>query len=250
MNCHGKCQGSAVVYEDDGADEPVVVCHCRQCRTWSGHRWASSAAPAARFRLAEERGLCRFQSSGGERRGFCGTCGTSLFWQKASDRICFSARSLDGPTGLEVARRMCVAEATAGPTADLLEAGCMCGAVRFALPGPAGEVEACHCNQCRKMSGHFAASFDVEKGLVRYEARDGLAEFRSANGGTRGFCSKCGSSLWFRTADGEFSVKVGAVKGDAVGPVTCHIFVAEKGGYFRIGDDAPQFAGNGEAEGL
>ena len=37
-----------------------------------------------------------------------------------------------------------------------------------------------------------------------WQARDGLAEYRTAGGGVRGFCGGCGSSLWFRAADGGF----------------------------------------------
>jgi hypothetical protein len=38
------------------------------------------------------------------RRGFCGTCGSSLFWKPAEGgRIGIAAGSLDRPTGLHVA---------------------------------------------------------------------------------------------------------------------------------------------------
>ena len=36
--------------------------------------------------------------------------------------------------------------------------GCLCGAVRYRVAGPLRDVVACHCAQCRRSSGHFAAA--------------------------------------------------------------------------------------------
>lgn len=45
------------------------------------------------------------------RRGFCGRCGSFLFWQaNGSDRISFALGAIDGPTGLRVARHIFVAD--------------------------------------------------------------------------------------------------------------------------------------------
>ena len=38
---------------------------------------------------------------------------------------------------------------------------CLCGAVTFEVNGSLRPPDACHCNQCRKQSGHFWASTDV-----------------------------------------------------------------------------------------
>jgi len=43
----------------------------------------------------------------------------------------------------------------AAPTA---RGRCLCGAVRYELRGPLRPVVACHCNMCRRTSGHFAAA--------------------------------------------------------------------------------------------
>ena len=50
---------------------------------------------------AEQRGLRWYQSSSFARRGFCGECGASLFWQRVEgDSISVAAGCLDAPTGL------------------------------------------------------------------------------------------------------------------------------------------------------
>jgi hypothetical protein len=127
-----------------------------------------------------------------------------------------------------------------------LTASCLCGAARFTLPRPAGPVVACHCSQCRRLSGHFSASFDADEAAVSWLSRDTLREYRTPGGGVRGFCGTCGASLWFRDAAGGFSVEAGAVDGATGLDQSEHIFTADKGDYYRLADGLPQHAGAGD----
>lgn len=208
-----------------------------------------------------------YRSSPVAQRGFCGDCGATLFWLPEADAvfewgtpkehaISFSPGALEGPTTIRVAEHIYAGDAgdyyspegpppEAGPAPERLLASCLCGACRFSLPGPAGAITACHCHQCRRLSGHYSASFDVEEQAVAWQVKDGLAEYRTKGGGVRGFCKGCGSSLWFRAADGGLSVEAGAVDGPTGGRLSAHIFVAEKGSYYQIDDGLPQFPGWG-----
>lgn len=127
-----------------------------------------------------------------------------------------------------------------------LGASCLCGGVRFTLPQPKGPVVACHCLQCRKLSGHYSASFDCEEAGLNWENRETMAEFGTPGGGVRGFCERCGSSLWFRDRDGGFSVEAGAVDGATGLALSEHIFTGFKGDYYRIADGLPQREGWGD----
>lgn len=126
---------------------------------------------------------------------------------------------------------------------ETLRGSCHCGGCAFRLPGPAGDITACHCRQCRKLSGHFAASFDADETAISWDHRETLAEYATPGGARRGFCSVCGSRLYFRAADGAFSVEAGVIDGPTGGRLVAHIFVAEKGDYYDLGDDLPRFAG-------
>ena len=44
-----------------------------------------------------------FQSSDTARRGFCGRCGSNLFWDGAGESLSIFAGSIDGATGLQIA---------------------------------------------------------------------------------------------------------------------------------------------------
>ena len=108
----GSCLCGGVVFEAALPLRPVIACHCTQCRKTSGHFWAASSVPLAQFSLIEDKGLKWFQSSPQARRGFCDTCGASLFWQLEGDEtISFAAGALDGPTGLAIASHWYVEDA-------------------------------------------------------------------------------------------------------------------------------------------
>jgi len=68
---------------------------------------AFTATRLEHFALVEESALRWIDSPRSDRRarrGFCGECGSSLFWQPAeSERINIAAGTLDRPTGLRVA---------------------------------------------------------------------------------------------------------------------------------------------------
>lgn len=243
----GSCLCGAVAFTVEGQPRDVLACHCTQCRSVSGHFWAAGGAAHGTLTITKDEGLAWFQSSAKARRGFCRHCGSALFWEEfGGGHVSFAAGALDGPTGLKVIADWHLDDAgdyyTAPQAAGTkLDCGCLCGSVRFRVPGPAGDVTACHCTQCRKYSGHFSASFDVEEGALEWVAQGDLREYVSGGGGQRGFCGACGSSLYFCKPGKEFNIEAGAVKGPSGGRLTVHIFVADKGDYYQLDDGLPQF---------
>ncbi|HZO08059.1 MAG TPA: GFA family protein [Myxococcota bacterium] len=115
MSSTGRCLCGAVRYEVDGPLRDVVLCHCVECLRWHGGPCPATAAERDQLRLVEERGLRWIESPESDahaRRGFCGECGSSLFWA-APDRttISISAGTLDPPTGLRTVRQIYTAQA-------------------------------------------------------------------------------------------------------------------------------------------
>ena len=105
----GGCLCGQVRYRVTGPLADVIACHCRMCRRTSGHHVAATAAPRECFELTESAGLAWYCSSETSRRGFCKFCGSSLVWEpNFADYVAVSAGSLDGPTGLKVARHIFV----------------------------------------------------------------------------------------------------------------------------------------------
>jgi hypothetical protein len=118
---------------------------------------------------------------------------------------------------------------------------CLCGAVRFevagALPGP----DACHCTQCRKQSGHVFVSTDVPRSAVTFHAAETLSWYRSSEKVRRGFCSTCGSPLFWDPIHKDWiGIAMGAFDGPTGTHLKIHVHVAEKGDYYEIADGLPQ----------
>lgn len=108
----GGCACGAVAFEIAGPLRPIIACHCRQCRKFTGHHAAATQGLLRNLRFGREEGLRWFDSSDSARRGFCGSCGSTLFWQpKTGGRISIFAGALDDLDGLEMAGHLFPSEA-------------------------------------------------------------------------------------------------------------------------------------------
>ena len=122
---------------------------------------------------------------------------------------------------------------------------CLCGAVRLEIDEPLEKApEACHCSQCRKQTGNFFVGVNVRRSAMRVTGEDRISWYQSSEKVQRGFCSTCGSVLFWRpTIDGYAwtGVALGCLDTSMNLEVAKHTFVADKGSYYEIMDDAPQF---------
>lgn len=97
----GGCLCGAVRFSGIWGDDPPTACHCNQCRKWSGHVWASG--PATDLTIDDDSALRWYASSDHARRGFCATCGSSLFWHELTEPyFSVSLAAIDEPTGLRL----------------------------------------------------------------------------------------------------------------------------------------------------
>ena len=118
---------------------------------------------------------------------------------------------------------------------------CLCGAVTFEIDGKLKAPDACHCTNCRKQSGHFWASTDVSVDALTIHGEDHVRWFHSSEKVRRGFCSTCGSTLfWDPIHHDSIAVAMGALDSPTGTALGMHIFVADKGDYYAINDGLPQ----------
>ncbi|RYV01981.1 aldehyde-activating protein [Shewanella sp. OPT22] len=121
---------------------------------------------------------------------------------------------------------------------------CLCGKVRIIVNGALADADACHCDQCRKWSGHFLVSTEAERNEVVIEGEEHVKWFESSERARRGFCENCGSALFFDPLDKNKHSWTGICMGlfDTQNEVKLshHIFVSEKGEYYNITDGLPQ----------
>ncbi len=123
-----------------------------------------------------------------------------------------------------------------------MNGACLCGAVRFSgKPVPGRGIGVCHCGQCRVWgAGPFMAVRFA--GGVTVDAGESLVWFRSSDVGERGFCARCGSSLFWRDPGNarDWAVNVHAL-GDGHGQtIREHIWVEDKPGFYDFADPSPR----------
>lgn len=76
---------------------------------------------------------------------------------------------------------------------------CMCGAVTYtAALEP--KLSACHCSMCRRWAGGPYLAAGPAK--VRFSGEENITVIKSSGWAERGFCNKCGSSLFYRLTAG------------------------------------------------
>ncbi len=121
----------------------------------------------------------------------------------------------------------------------MLKGSCLCGAITFTATGPARDLAACHCSQCRKQSGHYWASVQVlDENLTISGSPHWYAASATAR---RGFCPNCGSFLfWKGQDDPDTGVALGALEAPTGLRLERHIFTADKGDYYEIADQVRQ----------
>ena len=121
----GHCLCGAVRYEVRGPLRDVLLCHCAECRRWSGHVFAATSAQRDQLVLLESgalRWIASPESESNARRGFCAECGSSLFWDAPGrDTISIAAGSLEEPTGLRTVGHVYVSQV--GDYYELLDDG-------------------------------------------------------------------------------------------------------------------------------
>ena len=123
---------------------------------------------------------------------------------------------------------------------ELLTGQCLCGSVKFSgLPD--NGIGVCHCGQCRRWGAGPFMEVDMSTG-VRFETDEGLSWYRSSEIGERGFCRRCGSSLFWRRvgAGAAMSVSAHALQTDHGLELTQHIWVDDKPDWYDFADDAPR----------
>jgi hypothetical protein len=75
--------------------------------------------------------------------------------------------------------------------------GCQCGAVRFSTSELIDNAHICHCRMCQKAVGNFFAALVSSPKAKLTWTRGAPARFQSSEHVERGFCSTCGTPLFY-----------------------------------------------------
>ncbi|KXI27588.1 GFA family protein [Paraglaciecola hydrolytica] len=91
-------------------------------------------------------------------------------------------------------------------------ASCLCSRVKITANNINPQFSVCHCETCRTWAG--GPFFGLQCGTdVVIEGSDKVKEYDSSSWATRGFCSECGTHLFYKfKTTGEYNMPVGLFK--------------------------------------
>jgi hypothetical protein len=123
----------------------------------------------------------------------------------------------------------------------IYQGGCLCGEVRYRVEAEPINERVCHCRLCQKAIG---ASFNARI-LFRAEdvSLDGpVATFNSSPDLERGFCLRCGTTLFSRRASNKvMGLTVGSLDDPSVFRPMLHMWTSSRQPWVRLDDELPQY---------
>ncbi len=127
--------------------------------------------------------------------------------------------------------------------ADRLRGQCLCGAVHFEVDVPERTYSICHCGMCRRWSGGPLMSVHCPEPCTEWLNDEGLTWYQGTPWAQRGFCSRCGSSLFWRLAqepEGMLIVSIDALDDTAGFQLDRHIYSDAKPDRYDFADKRPR----------
>lgn len=117
---------------------------------------------------------------------------------------------------------------------------CECGAVAYEAGALSEAASFCHCTQCRRLSGHYWSAVMAPLDSFTLTQDAGLKWYASSDWAKRGFCSDCGSSLFYQLlSEDKINIAVGSLNDSTCVKPGRHIFCKDKGAYYELPNDAP-----------
>ena len=123
------------------------------------------------------------------------------------------------------------------------QGSCLCGAVKVSAKAKSNHVDACHCNMCRKWTGGPLLAIQCG-GDVNFEGSENISVFSSSEWAERGFCSKCGTHLFYRLKEANYyAIPAGLLDDEESFVLELQIFIDEKPSFYSFANKTKNMTG-------
>jgi hypothetical protein len=122
------------------------------------------------------------------------------------------------------------------------EGKCMCGAIKFSATAKKPSVVACHCDMCRRWSaGPFMA---LNCQTVTFESQENIGRIRSSDWAERGFCTKCGSNLFYHIVESsDYQIAAGLFDDQSKLRMSLQVFTDFKPEFYEFANETKMMTG-------
>ena len=121
-------------------------------------------------------------------------------------------------------------------------AQCLCGCIKIKITGKLRHVINCHCSQCMRFHGNFGAYTNCSEDNIEFISKKNLKWYNSSNFAKRGFCSKCGASMFYKRSNRKsISVSAGMFSNPTKLKTNLNIFTKGKLDFYKLDLKLPKF---------
>lgn len=127
---------------------------------------------------------------------------------------------------------------------EVIEGGCLCGALRYRIAGPLGDVVHCHCAMCRRSSGAPVVTWvSVAAGSFAF-SRGAPSVYHSSSHAERRFCGACGAQItfWSKSDPENIDVTLGTLDHPERHAAIRHIWTGSRLPWIHLDEQLPDFA--------
>ncbi len=123
-----------------------------------------------------------------------------------------------------------------------LNGKCLCGAVKIVATAKKHSVTACHCDMCRRWSaGPFMA---LNCQTVTFEGEENIGRIRSSDWAERGFCTKCGSNLFYHILESDdYQIAAGLFDDQSMLRMSLQVFTDYKPEFYEFANETKKMTG-------
>ena len=122
-----------------------------------------------------------------------------------------------------------------------INGSCLCKNISFKILNECRYSVFCHCTMCQKSNAEFSNYTKVKKENLKFITKKKLKWFNSSKNFKRGFCSECGSSLFFQSilSDDYIAISTGSL--DKNIPSKGHIYYKDKKSNLTFSNNLKKF---------
>ena len=122
---------------------------------------------------------------------------------------------------------------------------CLCGGIKLKVKGKLRHVINCHCLQCMKTHGNYAAYTSCLEENITFINKKTLKWYNSSKVAKRGFCSTCGASMFYKLLkSNNISIAAGMFNNPTKLKTHSNIFTKGKLDYYKLQPTLPKFYKN------